>query len=675
MRGFEGSSRTTFTAARGWQWFLSVCALGCGMIQPQGCSGGSAPFSTQENPTISVLVGDNLLSKGVCAHFAPDESDGFNTQTIKVSVSNTGASGTLCINKAAFVPTNAALMKISWGAHTVDTSKCPGAFASLEPAHSLVGNVTYTPSPGLSGSATLSFDHNDSADPTKFQTLCFDISQVGPKVILQTSELPFINPKANQTEKCAYIVNEGSDPLVFDSCFLVPSSPEYTITQQPAKGATIPPLGSPDNKPDNKMTLKCCLTMTPDGNPDNDDVQLVFKTNDQASPEVKTHVYTKFEEPSVFELSSPNANTKDMTYNFCDAASGATKANKVQNMGPSPWSWNNAPKITPQPNSPATQEQCDAVFALSLKRDGVKWDPPWTAGSIAANHEVDFVITYTQPAAGNPPACEVKVTWNQVPLSGILEWPIVAGACGQTPTLTVSTSELWLWATSGKKAVGRLAFANNSAGPLDVIKACINSKDPPGGGADPCSSAQYLSTFTGLVTPVGFSTLSPSATGSGNGLLTMDVEFHPPNDNKINSNDLLHIVYCETGSVAGKDCAFANQTIHITGNTTAGITLPTIALSVDTSKPGVGKPLNIAGAITIGSFPTISAWNWAIIDRPAGSHAWIGSASMATTTPGVSFVPDVSGTYTVQALVLTISASDPSQIGWSVPTKLDIVIP
>ena len=54
-------------------------------------------------------------------------------------------------------------------------------------------------------------------------------------------------------------------------------------------------------------------------------------------------------------------------------------------------------------------------------------------------------------------------------------------------------------------------------------------------------------------------------------------------------------------------------------------------------KGGLGVDVfNISAALTAGSFPDGKSWRWALIDRPAGSKAWIGEASQSTPDAAVT---------------------------------------
>ena len=632
-----------------------------------------------DNPQIAVKVDGKNVIEGTCAHFAPDDSEGgAGTQQRIVTVTNAGTQGTLCLNKATFAATDTKLMTIAWDTHKVDTSKCPDAFASLEVGKSLKATVSYQPKPGLSDSATLTIEHNGK-DQGAFHQACFDISDLGPKVRLDTTEIVWINPKASSpTEQCAYFGNDGTGSLVVtDAPSISPANPEYKVTQQPKKGETISPLGSADNPVETTKRKKfaVCVVMTPDGDATNDETYLVINTNDPASPQVKVRLHTSFQADSKFTVQSQNADTADLTYNFQGAPDGAARTIKVSNDGPAAWAWQNLPKIVA--DDPARQADVDAAFKLSYKRDGKDVDAAtnMSAGSVAAGHVIDFVITYKAPTNGLPaPAATFQIDWHQQPKTGALIIPVLNATC-DVPTLSVGPGSLWLYAVKGNKAQGRITFANQSCAPLDAIKSCVNKGTATTTGADPCANASALSAYTGLASGGGFVTVPASTAGTSNGLLNLDIEFHPADDNKINADDVLQLVYCETGT---KDaaCSFAHQTVPLTGNTTAGIELPKITLAIDTETLKAGQPVSISGALTAGTYPDGKNWSWSIIDRPQGSRTWIYPDAQQTSDPNIVVLPDRSGKYTVQAQALTVdSTPGSSKIAWSVPTTIDIVIP
>ncbi len=656
---------------------LGVASLFLGASALSACGGGSNPngYGIDKNQEITVLVEGIAVTDGTCVHFGLDETNGVIKQTKKVTIQNIGIAGSLCITKIAFTTTSQKLMSIAYGPHTVDTGSCPGGLASLDPGKTLIATVTYAPSPGLDDKATMTITHNDYKDPNKYQNMCFDISATGPKIRLDTTELPYINPKASAPQKhCAQFGNDGSASLVVTALAEIkPSSPEYAITDQPAVGDQISALGSTDNPVTAKATKQVCVVMTPDSNPNNDEVELVIHTNDPVQPDSTVKLYSKFEEASSFTVTCQNSDPTVIEYDFQGQGAGTARVCNVHNDGPAPFAWNNAPQIVALP--PSTQDQVDAVYALSLQKNGKDRAKPYTAGSIAVNQSVDFSITYTPPTNGlPPPAAELQIPYAQTPNAPtVLTIPIQAATCN-TPTLVFAPSEMWLYAVKGAKAVGHVVLANQSCAPLDILKACINNGNSNPSGADPCASAQYASKYHGLVNPIGASTLAPSVAGTANGQFGIDIEFHPPDDNKINANDLLQIVYCVTGSMAGNDCKPGYQTINLTGNTTAGVTLPSATLTVDTTTPTSGKPVIISAALTVGSFPDGKTWRWALIDRPQGSHAWIGSADQSTSDPSVSFVPDAKGKYTVQAMALTISDTDVTQLAWTPPTTVSLTV-
>ena len=79
--------------------------------------------------------------------------------------------------------------------------------------------------------------------------------------------------------------------------------------------------------------------------------------------------------------------------------------------------------------------------------------------------------------------------------------------------------------------------------------------------------------------------------------------------------------------------------------------------------------------MTIGSYPDGKNWAWALIDRPAGSKAWIGANNQSTSDPGVSFIPDAKGNYTIQGMALTISTTDPAQpLAWTPPVTVSVTV-
>lgn len=660
---------------RGVASALVHCLLAAAPVAFIAACGGTTT-GIDDNPQIAVKVDGKTVVEGTCTHFQPDDSEGgAGSQVRTLTVTNAGSQGTLCLSKVTFTPTDANQMKIAWDTHKADAAKCPDGFASLEVGKSLKATVSYIPKPGLTASATLKIEHN-SKDQAAFGETCFDISDLGPKVRLDTSELVWINPKASQpTEKCAYFGNDGTGTLVYDGSSISPGNPEYKITQQPKKGESISPLGSTGNPVANRAKFAVCVAMTPDGNPDNDETYLVIQTNDPAAPEVKSRLHTTYQSASKFTVQSQNADTTDLTFNFQGAPTGATRTIKVSNDGPAAWSWQNLPKIVADEQD--RQADVDAAFKLSYKRDGKDVDPAtnMSAGSVAAGHVIDFVITYTAPTNGlAAPAATFQIDWKQVPNGGKLIIPVLNATC-DVPTLATSPGSIWLYAEKGGKATGKITYANQSCAPLDVIKACVNRGNATTSGATPCESAQTLSAYTGLASGGGFLTVAPSSAGTSNGLTAVDVEFHPADDNKINAEDVLQLVFCQSGT-ASNACDFAHKTVFVTGNTTAGIQLPKVTLAVDTEEPKAAQPLSISGILTPGTYPDGKTWRWSIIDRPQGSRTWIYPDSETTVDPTIVILPDRSGKYTVQVQALTADQTPgSSNIAWSVPVTIDVTVP
>jgi hypothetical protein len=658
-----------------WQGIRNVSGmfliLGCGAVGLASCSGGD--IKTQNQPQISVLIDGLKAADNVCSHFSQDDTNGVIHQSKKLTITNTGALGTLCINKITFTASSTKLMTIAYGPHPLDPSACPGAFASLEPGKSMVATISYAPSSGVKDNVTLSIEHND-ADPTKYNNMCFDVSTAGPIISRKTTELPFINPKASGgTPQCAYFGNDGDAPLVITALAeLSPQSPEYVIVSQPNIGDQINALGSADNQPINPKTLSICVVMKSDGNPDNDEVQLIIHTNDPVTPNATVKLYSKFENASSYTITCQGADTSVIEFNFQGAGAGTTRCCNVHNDGPTPWAWNNPPSI--DAIAPSLQADVDAVYVLDIQRNGQPRAPGlWGAGAVPQGQSVDYCITYTPPTNGQPPpSAKLGIPYKQDPTGpNTAVIPIVSASC-DLPTLEFAPDQVWFYATMNQKAVSHLVFANQSCAPLDVLKACINKNNPS--GADPCASPQYLSPYFTLTTSVGASQIAPSAAGAGNGLLGLEVQFLPTDDLHINDLGLLNIVYCITGSASGGDCKPGYQTINLTGNTTAGVTLPSAVLTQDTVSCMSGKPCTIGGALTIGSFPSGNTWNWQLIARPAGSKAWIGGASQSTVDPSVTFVPDAPGEYKIQGAALTIDATTPSNIAWTPPATVTVTV-
>ncbi len=80
------------------------------------------------------------------------------------------------------------------------------------------------------------------------------------------------------------------------------------------------------------------------------------------------------------------------------------------------------------------------------------------------------------------------------------------------------------------------------------------------------------------------------------------------------------------------------------------------------------------GDLTPGSFPTANTWWWTLIDRPAGSHAWIEASSQPTSAADVVFLPVLPGQYTVQAAALTITLNNNSQLAWTTPAAVTVTV-
>ena len=624
-----------------------------------------------DNPEIGVWIDGVPPVEATCAHFASDDTGGIIKQTHTVTVTNIGTQGSLCLNAVQFTTSATQLMKISWGAHTVDASACPGAFAALQPGKSLVGAVDYAPSPGLGDQATLTLDHNDFKNPQKYNQLCFDVVPPGPILQLLATQLIWVNPPTGvPMTQCVEYGNSGGAPLTVTApATIEPANPQYQIANQPQVGDSIAALGAASNPSGKPMTLQVCVILTDDGNPNNNQASLILHTNDPATPNASIQLDAKFQQASSITVTGQGSPSGAIGFDFNGLCAGGARTCSVHNDGPQPFAWNNPAQIVAI--APSTQAEVDAAYALTMQKNGTQVAQPSGAGSLPAGASMDYTITFTPLANGKAtPAARLLIPYDQMPLPpGTLEIAILG--CG-TAVPDLAPQQLWLYATMGQKTVGHIAFANQGSAPLGVVKACINSNNPA--GADPCANAQYASKYFSFLTPVGASPLPPSSSGAGNGLLGLDVQFAPTDDLHTNDLALLNLVYCASGSVAGGDCQPANQTINLTGNTEAGVVQPTATLAPPAASPGAGKLLTIDGKLTAGAFPNGQTWSWALIDRPPGSLAWIGAANQATSDPSVSFVPDVKGKYTVQAMALTV-ASNFSQLAWTPPTTVSVVVP
>ncbi len=369
--------------------------------------------------------------------------------------------------------------------------------------------------------------------------------------------------------------------------------------------------------------------------------------------------------PSNFTITCQGTSPTAIAFDFAGAKSGDTRVCTLHNEGPAPFAWSDPPQI--QPMAPLTQSMA-AFYDLTLQTNGQQRAKPFSAGSIAAGQSLDFTISYTAPFSGPQPWAELQISFMQAPSPPTtLAIPIRNATC-DAPDLVYAPDGLWLYATTGNQAQGHVVFTNQGCAPLDIVKVCINGNNPS--GSDPCTLKQYVSAHFGLATPVTATTLQPSAVGGGNGLFGLDVEFHPPDDNKIAPIGLLNVVYCVTGSVAGGDCALGYQTYDLSSDKPVDYTLPSATLHADTSKPKAGAAVWVSGDLTPGSFPN-GVWRWWLIDRPAGSHAWIGASSQLT--PDVLFLPDLPGSYTVQASALTMNPNV-TQLAWTPPAAVTVTV-
>ncbi len=618
------------------------------------------------NPQILVLIDDVGAPTTGCVQLVA--TGGLAPQTHKLTVTNTGTLGALCLTKATFTPTATKLLSLTWDPHMADASACPGAFASLPPGQSLNAKLVYTPSPGLTDTATLALVHNDYQDPSKYAALCLAIG--GAAVTVTPATLVFTNPKASAPQQqCVEVGNAGDLPLTFTALAEVkPASPEYAITQEPAVGTVIPPLGAPGNPTDKPTTVQVCVQMTSDGNAANDAAALVIHTDDPQTPDVDVALQANYPTPSSFTLKCALPNGA-LGYSFQGKAAGTQQTCTLHNDGPAALAWNGAPTLMAlQPSQPA---EVDAAYALTLQLNGQELPKPWTAGSIAAGDTLGLTLTYTPLASALAPWATVVLTYAQntdlgtVPLS-------VIGSC-TFPTLQFSADDLWLHAVPGQKTQASLVVANQGCGPVDVLKACINNASAKPSMPDPCASAAFASKTLSLVPSVGASTLAPSASSGGNGLLSLSIAFQPTTASA--PDGLLNVVYCVSGSIAGGDCKPGTTTMLVTGDTTNFKALPTAQLALATLTPTAGAPCRVTGTLTPGDLPDGHTWRWALTARPAGSAAWLDSAEQATTDPSVQFVPDVKGSYTLQASALTQDPNDASHVAWTAPAPLTIVVP
>ena len=369
------------------------------------------------SPTLSAFIDGGKALPATCAHFAPDWTNGIEKQTKAVILTNSGASRTLCLYDVRFTATASALMHFDVGVQNLDARACPGALASLDPGKSLVTKVTYALSPGIADYATLPIVSNDCREGASIVDFCFDIAPAGPILSLKQTVLKFINPKpAGGAPQCASFGNDGDQPLVVTALAEIqPASLEYKIDSQPKVGETIPPLGAPNNPPNNPMTRQVCVTGASDGNPYNDDAQLVIHTNDATTLPTTVMLKSAVEMPSTFTVTCDGADPTVVAYAFQGAVAGTKHVCTLHNAGPSPWTWDQPQQIVA--TGASSQDDVNAAFSLTLQRNGTERGKAFFGtGSVAVVQAIDFTVTYAPLGTGKPvPQADLQIPFVQMP--------------------------------------------------------------------------------------------------------------------------------------------------------------------------------------------------------------------------------------------------------------------
>ncbi len=671
--------------------------IGAGVV---GCGGDN---TLEFIPVISITVDSKKVTLDKAAaclpvNFSADDTSGQLTQTKKVIITNNGIDGSvLCLKAPVWDAGKDKLykMEVTKGA-TPTSTEClsaaiadknnppaavPGVVTALAPNKSITFTITYTASPGLTGAAKLSIEHNGGTQGTSFtytkNEMCFGIAEVGPQIVCNTPEFTYHNASAaNPPTQCFTCENHGTGELCFDSSNFTEPNSQYSVTKQPQKGDCLARYGDPQNPVANPKQFEMCVRYTPDSSEGNEKAQLYIKTNDASQPKVTIPLDAVTDAQSSYKVTCKAASGALM-YDFKGTISGVKETTcNIYNNGPSSFTLNAKPEIIATSSKDKNVDLSGIYDVSAHKPDDSPFPVDWNF-SIVKEKSLDFIVKLTYPTDGKlPPQAQLLISFTQVPNgAGKVILPIVVGG-DDTPSLSYGPEPLWQQADVGKSTTGTLVLANQSPSTLQLLDACILADNLNLDlSKDPCGS-NTASKTTVLVPGFGLHTMLPWE------LYPLQIAFSPLDDKKITRTELLHITWCST-KWDGKNCATAVgggsglvvQSIGLAGNIEVAIAPPTLTLDADDGKAVAGKPVIVTGKFVEGTL-TGSCHNfaWAIKSRPAGSMLWKGHDEQNTDSAKFTFVPDLAGDYKILAMGQTCDATDPAKVTWSKQVELTIKV-
>lgn len=627
-----------------------------GTVSLAGC-GEDDSFGITSQPALAVAIEGKSQNPGQCFQFGKDSTGGQLPQTVELQITNVADDKVskpkpLCV-KATWQSTNSQLtMQVPSTAKALGATSVCGANYDYEipVGKTLKLNLRYQADATEDATpAKLVLDTNDPKQ--KKAEYCIGIAAIGPLPELVPAEYRFVNAsKANPPQQCFALYNKGSEELCFMGAALNPQNPQYAIVSQPNANACIAPLGQAGNL-DGQTKLEVCVRYTPDDTLNNEDVKLVVSTDNSQEisqisailqPEAKWRIECNCALETCPQLFAVTSDVKVAT---CKVINESDTPLKLQEVRVEPATQN------------GSQQAVDAVFLAEMVDFNDKVQSVYSLGK---GKSVSLRLTYTPPSSGLPPKAVVRFGWSSANNNGDKFIAVQAGAC-DTPALEFGpTPALQMGAAVGQTATGTVVLANQSCGSMQVVNACVTAANVT--GADPCAKSS-TATFA-LAT--GFANTAVSAWG----LLPLGLTFTPPNDNKLEINDLLHVFYC-TGVWDGASCSggtIERRALNLVGavHTDAEVTSPSLQLVAPTAPEDLytGKPVKLEAVVTPGSYDDARYFRWMVASRPDQSALWLPEGAQDTnTTPALVLHPDVPGEYKVLGWVQGVGSG--GEFRWS----------
>lgn len=661
------------SATRGMAATLAFVAVV--LAAAMGGCGDEPDFVTEPVPGIGLSIDTNTVTGSACSPFQADQTGGQLKYTKKVAIKNSAAlldgstTSVLCLKTLKFASENKQLKMLNLSGKTSDDKKCPGAFAAIPQGKSLNFEIEYKPNADEEDlrAATLTIESNDIKTPKIVQEFC--IQSVGATICVDSKEITFLNASAaNPPVQCVYFSNCGSAPLTYKSAAFGTANSQYTVVDEPNAGTVLPEVGHPENPKGNLKKLKICVKYTPNSTPDDEDGKLVISTSDKSTPNATVILGAQTQEDSKRQWTCSSASGK-LEFNFLGHTAGDKQAKcKVCNDGPAGYAPNSYKVEVHNPQM--TTDEIAAIYKVEAFASPAG-TPHNGLFSVSAGKCAEFVVTMTHPNTGLPPAGDLVVGFTQANVPGTDKIPIVVGKCDSGEFAVAPETGMWLQAASGKTAQGTIVVANQGCGPLQLINACVTTSGPV--GLSPCDGSP--SKYHGIVG--GFSSKSIA----GSALLPIKIEFHPPDANKINVNDLLHLQYC-SGKWNANKCdggSILVRTVNLVGSTDITATPPTLTISGPAAAK-VGSAVKVTGVVTPGKYSDGKNNLWWITERPHGStsattsFAWWSANEQTTALPAQTFIPDFAGTYVIAGMTQAIDEADASHYAWSAQQTVTIVV-